>query len=125
MLKKKIQRNAAIMLWRGVIGDLAGFVAATYQRGMKLVQVPTTLLAHVDSSIVGSRCESSLGKNMIGAFYQPAFVWMDTDYLKTLPKREVICGLGEVIKYGVIRDAELLLTLNRILKKYCGLMLKQ
>ena len=109
MLKKKIQRNAAIIaLGGGVIGDLAGFVAATYQRGMKLVQVPTTLLAHVDSSIGGKvGVNHPLGKNMIGAFYQPAFVWMDTDYLKTLPKREVICGLGEVIKYGVIRDAEL------------------
>jgi 3-dehydroquinate synthase len=109
MLKKRIPRNAAIIaLGGGVIGDLAGFVAATYQRGMKLAQVPTTLLAQVDSSIGGKvGVNHPLGKNMIGAFYQPVFVWMDTDYLKTLPQREMICGLGEVIKYGVIRDAEL------------------
>jgi 3-dehydroquinate synthase len=109
MLKKRIPRNAAIIaLGGGVIGDLAGFVAATYQRGMKLVQVPTTLLAQVDSSIGGKvGVNHPLGKNMIGAFHQPVFVWMDADYLKTLPKREMICGLGEVIKYGVIRDTEL------------------
>ena len=109
MLKKRIPRNAAIIaLGGGVIGDLAGFVAATYQRGLKLVQVPTTLLAQVDSSIGGKvSVNHALGKNMIGSFHQPVFVWMDADYLKTLPKREMICGLGEVIKYGVIRDAEL------------------
>jgi 3-dehydroquinate synthase len=109
MLKKRIPRDAAIIaLGGGVIGDLAGFVAATYQRGVKLVQVPTTLLAQVDSSIGGKvGVNHPLGKNMIGAFHQPVFVWMDTDYLKTLPKREMICGLGEIIKYGIIRDAEL------------------
>jgi len=109
MLKKRIPRNAAVIaLGGGVVGDLAGFVAATYQRGIKLVQVPTTLLAQVDSSIGGKvGVNHSLGKNMIGAFHQPAFVWMDAEYVKTLPKREMICGLGEVIKYGVIRDAEL------------------
>jgi 3-dehydroquinate synthase len=109
MLNKRIPRSAAIIAFGGgVIGDLAGFVAATYQRGIKLVQVPTTLLAQVDSSIGGKvGVNHPLGKNMIGAFHQPAFVWMDTEYLKTLPLREVICGLGEVIKYGIIRDAEL------------------
>jgi 3-dehydroquinate synthase len=114
MLKKRIQRDAAIIaLGGGVIGDLAGFVAATYQRGMKMVQVPTTLLAQVDSSIGGKvGVNHPLGKNMIGAFHQPVFVWMDTDYLKTLPKREMICGLGEVIKYGIIRDTELFANLE-------------
>jgi len=109
MLKKRIPRNAAIIaLGGGVIGDLAGFVAATYQRGIKIVQVPTTLLAQVDSSIGGKvGVNHLLGKDMIGAFHQPSFVWMDIDYLKTLPKREMICGLGEVIKYGIMRDAEL------------------
>jgi 3-dehydroquinate synthase len=109
MLKKRVPRNAAVIaLGGGVVGDLAGFAAATYQRGIKLIQVPTTFLAQVDSSIGGKvGVNHSLGKNMIGAFHQPAFVWMDINYLKTLPKREMICGLGEVIKYGVIRDAEL------------------
>jgi 3-dehydroquinate synthase len=109
MLKKRIPRNTAIIaLGGGVIGDLAGFVAATYHRGLKLVQVPTTLLAQVDSSIGGKvGVNHPLGKNMIGAFHQPVFVWMDTDYLKTLPKREMICGLGEIIKYGIIRDVAL------------------
>jgi 3-dehydroquinate synthase len=109
LLKKQIPRNAAVIAFGGgVIGDLAGFIAATYQRGITLVQVPTTLLAQVDSSIGGKvGVNHPLGKNMIGAFHQPKFVWMDTGYLKTLPPREVICGLGEVIKYGVIRDAEL------------------
>ena len=91
-----------------MVGDLAGFVAATYQRGVRLVQVPTTLLAQVDSSIGGKvGVNHSLGKNMIGAFHQPAFVWIDADLLKTLPPREVVCGFGEVCKYGIIRDTEL------------------
>lgn len=109
MLKKRIPRNSTIIaLGGGVVGDLAGFVAATYQRGIKLVQVPTTLLSQVDSSIGGKvGVNHPLGKNMIGAFHQPAFVWMDADYLKTLPFREIICGFGEVLKYGIIRDIEL------------------
>ena len=119
MLKKRIPRNSTVIaLGGGVIGDLAGFVAATYQRGIKLIQVPTTLLAQVDSSIGGKvGVNHPLGKNMIGAFHQPVFVWMDTDYLKTLPPREVLCGLGEVLKYGVIRDAELFGFLEAHLEK--------
>jgi 3-dehydroquinate synthase len=106
MLKKRIPRNATVIaLGGGVIGDLAGFVAAAYQRGIKVIQVPTTLLAQVDSSIGGKvGVNHPLGKNMIGAFHQPIFVWMDTEYLKTLPQREIVCGMGEVVKYGVIRD---------------------
>jgi 3-dehydroquinate synthase len=109
MLKARIPRNACIIaLGGGVIGDLSGFVAAIYQRGIKLIQVPTTLLSQVDSSIGGKvGVNHPLGKNMIGAFHQPAFVWMDIDCLKTLPPREIICGLGEVVKYGIIRSAEL------------------
>jgi 3-dehydroquinate synthase len=108
LLKKKISRSATIIaLGGGVIGDLAGFVAATYQRGVKFIQVPTTLLAQVDSSIGGKvGVNHSLGKNMIGAFQQPQFVWMDAEYLATLPKREIVCGFGEVVKYGIIRDVE-------------------
>jgi 3-dehydroquinate synthase len=119
MLKKRIPRNSAVIAFGGgVMGDLAGFVAATYQRGIQLVQVPTTLLAQVDSSIGGKvGVNHPLGKNMIGAFHQPVFVWMDTDYLRTLPPREIICGLGEVFKYGIIRDAELFGFLESHLEK--------
>ena len=119
MLKKRIPRNSTIIaLGGGVIGDLAGFVAATYQRGISMVQVPTTLLAQVDSSIGGKvGVNHPLGKNMIGAFHQPVFVWIDTDYLKTLPPREIVCGFGEVLKYGIIRDAELFGFLESNLEK--------
>ena len=119
MLKKRIPRNSTVIaLGGGVVGDLAGFVAATYQRGIKLVQVPTTLLAQVDSSIGGKvGVNHPLGKNMIGAFHQPVFVWMDAEYLKTLPPREIVCGLGEVIKYGIIQDAELFEFLESNLEK--------
>jgi len=109
MLEHGVQRRSALMaLGGGVIGDLAGFVAATYQRGIQLIQLPTSLLAQVDSSIGGKvGVNHPLAKNMIGAFYQPLFVWSDVEVLKTLPRREVVCGLGEVVKYGIIRDPDL------------------
>jgi 3-dehydroquinate synthase len=108
LLKDGIGRKSAIVaLGGGVIGDLAGFVAATYQRGVTLVQVPTTLLSQVDSSVGGKvAVNHTLGKNMIGTFFQPRFVWIDAETLNTLPPREIVCGLGEVVKYGVIFDAE-------------------
>lgn len=123
MLKEKITRNSAIIAFGGgVIGDLAGFVASIYQRGIKLIQVPTTLLSQVDSSIGGKvGINHLLGKNMIGSFYQPVFVWMDSCYLKTLPQREIICGIGEVIKYGIIRDAHLFSFLESNLEKVLNL----
>ena len=106
LLQWNIERTATIVaLGGGVIGDLAGFIASSYQRGIGFVQIPTTLLAQVDSSVGGKvGINHPLAKNMIGAFYQPAFVLADTAVLKTLPKRERICGVGEIIKYGIILD---------------------
>lgn len=105
-LKFRLERQSAIMaLGGGVIGDLAGFVAATFMRGIPFIQVPTTLLAQVDSS-VGGKVAVNLpgGKNMIGVFYQPGLVYIDPNVLKTLPKEEFKAGLAEVIKYGIIAD---------------------
>jgi 3-dehydroquinate synthase len=97
--------TTVIALGGGVIGDLAGFAAATYQRGVPFIQVPTTLLAQVDSSVGGKTgINHPRGKNMIGAFWQPKLVLADTDTLATLPDRELSAGMAEVIKYGLIRD---------------------
>lgn len=98
-----------IALGGGVIGDLTGFVAACYQRGVPFVQIPTTLLSQVDSSVGGKTAVNHpLGKNMIGAFYQPKVVFIDTNTLVTLPRREFAAGMAEVIKYGLIYDVEFL-----------------
>ena len=108
MLGAKLDRRCVIVaLGGGVIGDMAGFAAAVYMRGVRFVQVPTTLLSQVDSSVGGKTAVNHpMGKNMIGAFYQPIVVEIDTDVLKTLPDREMSAGLAEVIKYGLILDAE-------------------
>ena len=101
------RKTTLIALGGGVVGDMTGFAAASYQRGVPFVQVPTTLLAQVDSSVGGKTAVNhSLGKNMIGAFYQPRAVIIDTDTLSTLPDREFRAGLAEVIKYGLIADRD-------------------
>lgn len=108
LLEKPHGRDTTLIaLGGGVVGDLTGFAAASYQRGVRFIQVPTTLLSQVDSSVGGKTAVNHpLGKNMIGAFYQPASVVVDLDCLSTLSKRELASGLGEVIKYGIILDGE-------------------
>ncbi len=110
MLANKFSRNATLIaLGGGVIGDMGGFAAACYQRGIAFIQIPTTLLAQVDSSVGGKTgVNHALGKNMIGAFYQPQCVIADADVLDTLDDRQLSAGLAEVIKYGLIRDPEFL-----------------
>ena len=106
LLKEKCERTATLIaLGGGVIGDMTGYAAATYLRGVPFIQIPTTLLSQVDSSVGGKTgINHPLGKNMIGAFYQPQCVIADIDTLKTLPQREFSAGMAEVIKYGLIRD---------------------
>ncbi|MBM3391380.1 MAG: 3-dehydroquinate synthase [Betaproteobacteria bacterium] len=106
LLENRCERATTIIaLGGGVVGDLAGFAAASYQRGVPFIQIPTTLLAQVDSSVGGKTgINHPLGKNMIGAFWQPRLVLADIDTLATLPDRELRAGLAEVIKYGLIRD---------------------
>lgn len=115
LLEDKLTRTDLIIaLGGGVIGDLAGFVAATYLRGVKLVQIPTSLLAQVDSSVGGKvAVDLPEGKNLVGAFYHPSMVVIDPMTLQTLPERFIYDGMAEVIKYGCIKDKELFNRLNR------------
>ncbi len=108
LLRLRFDRRCTLVaLGGGVVGDMTGFAAACYQRGVNFVQVPTTLLAQVDSSVGGKTgVNHPLGKNMIGAFHQPLCVIADTDTLNTLPDRELSAGLAEIIKYGVINDPD-------------------
>lgn len=110
MIRRSATRKSIVVaLGGGVVGDLAGFVAATLFRGLGLIQIPTTLLAQVDSSVGGKvGINHPLGKNLIGAFHQPELVLIDPRALLTLPRREIVAGLAEVIKYGFIRDRNLL-----------------
>ena len=109
LLKSKFDRSSLLIaLGGGVIGDITGFVASTYMRGIRFIQVPTTLLSQVDSSVGGKTgVNHPLGKNMIGTFYQPSLVVIDINTLKTLPHREFLSGMSEVIKYGIIADRKL------------------
>ena len=119
LLKNHCDRKTTLIaLGGGVVGDMTGFAAATYQRGVPFIQIPTTLLAQVDSSVGGKTgVNHPLGKNMIGAFHQPQCVIIDTDTLATLPDRELSAGLAEVIKYGLIGDTEFFVWLEQNLDK--------
>ena len=126
LIEAGLDRSAWVLaLGGGVVGDLAGFVAATFLRGIAFVQVPTTIVAQVDSSIGGKTAVNHrLGKNLIGAFHQPRLVCIDTEVLRTLPREELVAGLGEVIKHAVIRDAELFAFLEEHLEEVVRLELE-
>lgn len=119
MIRERLDRSSAVIaLGGGVVGDLAGFAAATYLQGIGLIQVPTTLLAQVDSSIGGKVGVNHLkGKNLIGVFYHPKLVLIDPTFLLTLPPRDLRAGLGEVIKYGAVADEEFFGFLERNLSQ--------
>ena len=119
------RRSCIVALGGGVVGDTAGFVAATYLRGIDFVQVPTTLEAQVDASVGGKTgVDHPLGKNMIGSFYQPKLVYIDTETLMTLPRREVVSGMAEVIKHGLIRDEALVQFLESKIEKVADLAIE-
>ena len=123
LIAGRLERKSCVLaLGGGVIGDLAGLAAATYLRGIPYVQVPTTLLAQVDSSVGGKTgVNHAEGKNLIGAFYQPKMVLIDITVLRSLPKRELIAGLAEVIKYGIIEDPRLFSQLDRGMEQIISL----
>jgi len=115
LARHRFERSSMLVaLGGGVVGDMAGFAASIYQRGIPYIQVPTTLVAQVDSSVGGKTgVDHRLGKNLIGSFYQPRAVWIDPLTLHTLPVREVVAGLAEVIKYGIIADESFFVYLQR------------
>ena len=115
LLKNNFNRNdCLISIGGGITGDVSGFAACIFKRGLKFVNIPTTLLAQVDSSIGGKTgINTKYGKNLIGAFYQPSLVVSDIDFLKTLPKREIICGYGEILKHAIIADRKFFSFLNQ------------
>ncbi|MDG1461923.1 MAG: 3-dehydroquinate synthase, partial [Gammaproteobacteria bacterium] len=119
LIAQRFGRDCVLVtLGGGVVGDMGGFAAATWQRGVDFIQVPTTLLAQVDSAVGGKTAVNHPGgKNMIGAFHQPLCVLADTDTLKTLPERELSAGLAEVVKYGLIKDAVLFEWLEEVAGK--------
>ncbi|MBI2503742.1 MAG: 3-dehydroquinate synthase [Candidatus Latescibacteria bacterium] len=125
LIRAGLDRKAWVLaLGGGVVGDLAGFVAATFLRGIPFVQVPTTIVAQVDASIGGKTgVNHALGKNLIGAFHQPRLVCIDTALLHTLPRRELVAGLAEVVKHALIRDAALFAFLEKNIEKAASLEL--
>lgn len=123
LISARLERKSCVLaLGGGVVGDLAGFAAASYLRGVPYVQLPTTLLAQVDSSVGGKTgVNHKDGKNLIGAFYQPKLVLIDVAVLRTLPRRELVAGLAEVIKYGIIEDPALFCLLEEKIERLLGL----
>jgi len=123
LLKKNFTRNdCLISLGGGITGDISGFAASLFKRGLKFINIPTTLLAQVDSSIGGKTgVNSDYGKNLIGSFYQPSLVLSDTQFLKSLSKREMICGYGEVLKHSLIDNKNFFNFLNKNLNKILNL----
>ncbi len=119
MINKKLGRSGAVLaLGGGIVGDVTGFAAATYMRGIHYLQVPTTLLAAVDSSVGGKTgINFDSTKNVIGSFYQPKLVLIDTDFFKTLPEEEILCGVGELVKYAFIIDKRFYNYLSKNLDK--------
>ena len=123
LLKNNFNRNDTIIsIGGGITGDISGFTASIFKRGIKFINVPSTLLAQVDSSIGGKTgINSKYGKNMIGSFYQPSLVVSDIDFLKTLPKKEIICGYGEILKHSLIANKKFFLFLSKNLNKILNL----
>ena len=119
MLNKNFSReDILISIGGGITGDIAGYAASLFKRGLKFINIPTTLLAQVDSSIGGKTgVNTKQGKNLIGSFYQPKLVISDTDFLKTLPKREIICGYGEILKHSLISNKNFFQLLNKNFEK--------
>ena len=115
MLEKNFHRNdCLISIGGGITGDTSGFAASIFKRGIRFINVPTTLLAQVDSSVGGKTGINTIhGKNLIGSFYQPSLVVSDINFLKTLPKREIVCGYGEILKHALISDKKFFLYLNK------------
>ena len=118
MLKNNFSReDCLISVGGGITGDISGYAASLFKRGLKFINIPTTLLAQVDSSIGGKTgVNTKHGKNLIGSFYQPQLVISDIDFLSTLPKREVICGYGEILKHSLISNKKLFKFLNKNFK---------
>ena len=123
LLKKNFSREDCVMsVGGGITGDVSGFVASLFKRGLKFINLPTTLLSQVDSSIGGKTgVNSKYGKNLIGSFYQPNLVITDTQFLTSLPKREIICGYGEVLKHSLINNRKFFNFLNNHIKKILNL----
>ena len=123
LLKKNFNRNdCLISIGGGITGDVSGFASSIFKRGIKFINIPTTLLAQVDSSIGGKTgINSKYGKNLIGSFYQPSLVISDIDFLKTLPRREIICGYGEILKHSLISNKKFFLFLNKNASKILSL----